>query len=113
MISQLYVKSNDNLTSLIISNDKGNIYYHKVLDSTEFAVIQRGASFIKHELDSDIVEMYLDKVKFEEITNDNYIKWCNISFVKGENPNQEIINQCLSNLSIYQRWNMMKGKENE
>lgn len=110
MIAHIYVKTNDKYVSMLVSNDKGNIYYQKVIDSTELTGIQRCVSFIKHQLDYDKTEIYPDKLG-KEILEDNYISHCNINPEIGKNPNEYAQTQCTNNLSIFLRWNFIKQKE--
>ena len=112
MIAQIYVKSlNDDITSMLVSNSKGTVYFQDTLDVPEITAIQRCASFVKHELNQDVTEIYPDKLKAEEVLKDAYINYCRINPVKGENPNEKALKQCETNLQIYNRWNMRGGRE--
>ena len=95
MIAHIYVKTNDKYVSMLVSNDKGNIYY---------------VSFVKHQLDYDKTEIYPDKLG-KEILEDDYISHCDINPEIGKNPNEYAQTQCINNLSIFLRWNFTKQKE--
>lgn len=111
MKAQIYTKTDGKDTSVVVSNDKGNIYFQNVFDSSELTVIQRGVSFVKHQLDSDVTEIYPDKVSELDIMNDEYIIHSNIGAVIGANPNEKAQNQCVMNLQIHQRWDLKFIKE--
>lgn len=106
MIAQIYVKTADDYTSVVVSNDKGNIYYQNVLEVPEITGIQRGVSFVKHQLDVDKTEIYPNKLKQDEILNDAYIRYCKINAEIGHNPNDEAKKRCIQNMQIHQRWNL-------
>ena len=110
MIAQIYVKTNVGYTSMLVSNDKGNIYFQDVLDVQEITAIQRCASFVKHELDYDSTEIYPDTLG-KEILEDSYIKYCQINATIGENPCEKSKKQCINNLSTYLRLNFGVRKE--
>lgn len=112
MIAQIYVKTlNDDITSMLVSNHRGTVYFQDTLDVPEITAIQRCASFVKHDLDSDITEIYPDKLKAEEVLKDAYINYCRINAVLGDNPNEKALKQCETNLNIYTRWNTRGGRE--
>lgn len=111
MIAQIYVKTNNDITSMVVSNDRGTIYFQDTLDVPEITAIQRCASFVKHELDQDVTEIYPDKLKAEEVLKDAYINYCRINAIKGDNPNEKALKQCETNLNVYNRWNMRGGRE--
>lgn len=110
MIAQVYVKTSGEYVSMLVSNDKGNIYYQKVIDTTEMVGIQRCVSFVKHHLDYDKTEIYPDKLG-KEVLEDEYISHCNIKPELGKNPNEYAQTQCGNNLSIFLRWNFTKSNE--
>ena len=112
MIAHIYTKTSGDYTSIVVSNDKGNVYFRDVMEVPELTGIQRGASFVKHQLDSERTEIYPDKLKKEEIEKDVYINYCKINAVVGENPNQEALQECVRNIQIYNRWNL-KGTQYE
>ena len=110
MIAQVYVKTSGEYVSMLVSNDKGNIYYQKVIDTTEMVGIQRCVSFVKHHLDYDKTEIYPDKLG-KEVLEDEYISHCDIKPELGKNPNEYAQTQCSNNLSIFLRWNFTKSNE--
>lgn len=108
MIAQIYVKNEEDYTSIVVSNDKGTIYFEDVMEVPEITGIQRGASFVKHQLDSDRTEIYPDKLKKEEIEKDVYINYCKINAVIGDKLNESAKQRCVQNMQIHQRWNISK-----
>ena len=108
MIAHIYVKNAEDYTSVVVSNDKGSIYFQDVLEVPELTAIQRGVSFVKHQLDSDRTEIYPDKLKADEVMQDVYINYCKINAEIGKNPNDEAKKRCIQNMQIYQRWNLSK-----
>lgn len=108
MIAQIYVKNEEDYTSIVVSNDKGTIYFEDVMEVPEITGIQRGASFVKHQLDSDRTEIYPDKLKTKDIDNDVYINYCKINAVIGDRPNESARQRCIQNMQIHQRWNISK-----
>ena len=112
MIAQIYVKTiNDDVTSILVSNDKGNIYFQDVIDTPELTGIQRGVSFVKHQLDTDKTEIYPDKLKGGQIMKDVYINWCKVKQCIGENPNPDMVKECQRKLQQAQRWNTRGGRD--
>jgi len=109
MIAQIYVKSTEDYTSMLVCNDKGNIYFQDVLDVPEITGIQRCVSFVKHQLDADTTEIYPDKLG-KEVLDDTYIHFCNINTVWGENPCEKAKKQCASNLAVKLRWLNTNGR---
>jgi len=109
MIAQIYVKSQDDITSILVSNDKGSVYFQDVIDTPEITGIHRAVSFVKHQLPSDRTEIYPDKLKSEEIMKDAYINYCKVNHCIGENPNEKALTQCQNNLSAHLRWNLTRG----
>ena len=110
MIAKIYVKSQDDITSILVAS-KGNVYFHDVLDVPEITGIQRCVSFVKHQLDADITEIYPDKLKPEDVLKDAYINWCNVNAVQGTNPEEKHLKLCKTNLNVYNRWNLNGGRE--
>ena len=108
MIAQIYVKNVEDYTSIVVSNDKGAIYFEDVMEVPELTGIQRGASFVKHQLDSDRTEIYPDKLKTKDIDNDVYLNYCKINIVIGDKPNESAQNRCIQNMQIHQRWDLSK-----
>lgn len=106
--AQIYVKSNDNLTSVLVS-EKDFVYYSDVIDAPEISGIQRGVSFIKHNLRVDVTEIYPDKEDINKVLKDAYINWCKINQVEGKNPNDKMLERCVSNLHKEERWNFIHG----
>lgn len=109
MIAQIYVKTANDITSMLVSNDRGTIYFQDTLDVPEITAIQRCASFVKHQLQSEQTEIYPDKLKNEDIMPDAYINYCKVNHVIGENPNEKALTQCKNNLSAHLRWNLTRG----
>lgn len=103
MIAQIYVKSNEDYTSMLVCNDKGNIYFQDVLDVPEITGIQRCVSFVKHQLDADTTEIYPDKLN-SDILDDAYIKYCKVKPEMGKNPLKKAQDECTKNLAIHLRW---------
>ena len=68
MKAQIYTQSDkdQDYTSLIVAKG-GTVYFRKVMDTPEITAIQRGISFVKHQLDVDATEIYAQNVKPEEI----------------------------------------------
>lgn len=110
MIAKIYVKSQDDITSILVAS-KGNVYFQDVLDVPEITGIQRCVSFVKHQLDADITEIYPDKLNPEDVLKDVYINWCKVNAVQGYNPEEKHLNLCKTNLQIYNRWNLNGGRE--
>lgn len=110
MIAQVYVKSLNDVTSMVVAS-RGNVYFQDVLDVPEITGIQRCVSFVKHQLDADITEIYPDKLNPDEVLKDVYINWCKVNAVQGTNPEGKHLNLCKTNLLIYNRWNLNGGRE--
>ena len=110
MIAQVYVKSDDDNTAIIVARGD-TIYFNQVLDVPEITGIQRGISFVKHELDADATEIYPDKLKIDDVLKDVYINYCQVGACKGENPNQKHIKACASALALVNRWKTMGGRQ--
>jgi hypothetical protein len=110
MIVKIYVKSQEDVTSMLVTS-RGNVYFQDVLDVPEITGIQRCVSFIKHQLDADITEIYPDKLNPDEVLKDVYINWCKVNAVQGTNPEVKHLNLCKTNLLIYNRWNLNGGRE--
>ena len=112
MIAQIYTATDGDNTSILVSNEKGNIYFSDVIETPEITGIQRGVSFVKHNIAFDKTEIYPDKLDHDEIMNDAYINFCKVKHSIGENPNKKALAQCKQILGIYKRWNI-KGGEND
>jgi hypothetical protein len=110
MIVKIYVKSQEDVTSMLVTS-RGNVYFQDVLDVPEITGIQRCVSFVKHQLDADITEIYPDKLNPDEVLKDVYINWCKVNAVQGTNPEGKHLNLCKTNLLIYNRWNLNGGRE--
>jgi hypothetical protein len=108
MIVKIYVKSQEDVTSMLVTS-RGNVYFQDVLDVPEITGIQRCVSFIKHQLDADITEIYPDKLNPDEVLKDVYINYSKINHCIGENPNEKALTQCSNNLSAHLRWNFTRG----
>lgn len=110
MKAQVYVKSDDTNTSILVA--RGNtVYFKDVLDVPEITGIQRGVSFVKHELDTDTTEIYPDKLDVNEVLKDVYINYCKVGAVAGIAPNDKMLKLCETELNIHNRWNLMKGNQ--
>lgn len=109
MKAQIYVKSVDDYTSIVVSNDKGSVYFRDVLEVPELTGIQRGVSFVKHQLDADSTEIFPDKLDADEVLKDVYINWCKVNAIKGVNRNSDAEKRCSMELSTFIRWNMNKN----
>ena len=101
MKAQIYVKSTEDNTSLVIGTDNGNAYYKKVLPYPEITAIQRGVSFVKHQLAVEATEIYPDKLNADEVVKDAYIKFCKVNAVKGECPIDKFVNLCRSQFQVH------------
>lgn len=112
MKAQIYVKSTEDYTAVVVSNNTGDIYFRDVLEVPELTGIQRGASFVKHQLDAESTEIFTDKLKPEEVLKDAYINWCRINARKGENRNEQADERCKIELQTFLRWHFEK-KGNE
>lgn len=103
MLAQIYVKSTEDYTSMLVCNDKGTIYFQDVLDVPEITGIQRCVSFVKHNIDFDKTEIYPDKLG-DEILDDTYIRYCKIKPEIGKNPLKSAKEACQRNLNQKLRW---------
>lgn len=104
MKAQIYVKSDDDNTSIVVSDGKGNPYFHQVMPIPELTGIQRGVSFVKHNLDADVTEIYPDKLG-KEVLDDAYINYCKVNPVIGNKSMEKARKLCESKLAMYHRWN--------
>lgn len=109
MIAQIYVKTANDITSILVSNDKGSVYFQDVIDTPEITGIHRAVSFIKHHLDTDKTEIYPDKLEPDYVMKDAYINYCKVNHVIGETPNEKALTLCQNNLSAHLRWNLIRG----
>ena len=114
MKAQIYTQSDKNkdYTSLIVT--KGStVYFKDVLNTPELTAVQRGVSFVKHQLDVDTTEIYSNLTQ-EEIEKDVYINWCKVNAQAGKEPDEKMQKLCetelQSELIIMSR---MKGGRNE
>ena len=110
MNAQIYVKSDETNTSIVVARGD-TLYFKRVIDVPEITGIQRGVSFVKHDLATDITEIFPDKLDVKEVLKDAYINYCDVNAVAGEKPNEKMLNLCKSELQIYNRWN--RGGRNE
>lgn len=108
MKAQIYVKSTEDYTAVVVSNHTGDIYFRDVLEVPELTGIQRGASFVKHQLDAESTEIFTDKLKAEEVLKDAYINWCKINAIKGETRNEQADERCKMELQAFLRWHSVK-----
>lgn len=106
MIAQIYTATDGENTSVLVSNEKGNVYFSDVLETPEITGIQRGVSFVKHNIVFDKTEIYPDKISSDEVMNDAYINFCKVKHSIGSEPNEKSIKQCKQILGIYKRWNI-------
>lgn len=111
MIAQVYVKSTEDITSIIVA-DNDKIYFHDVIDVPEITGIQRGVSFVKHNLNVDSTEIFTDKLNVDDVLNDAYIRYCKVNAIKGIERNEQADNRCATELQAFLRWNFVK-RENE
>jgi hypothetical protein len=110
MIAQIYTKTNGDYTSILVTNEKAEVYFRDVLEIPELTGVQRGVSFVKHQLDVEKTELYPDKLKAEEQLKDIYINWCMVNAVAGENRNLEADKRCTMELQTFLRWNTVGGR---
>lgn len=102
MVAQIYVKCNDDYTSMLVC--KGDvIYFQDVLDAPEITGIQRCVSFVKHNLKAETTEIYPETLG-AEILNDAFIQYCQVNPKLGETPNPKMQKACQSRLNVYMRW---------
>lgn len=101
---------NESYTSLIVAKC-GTVYFKDVLNTPELTAIQRGVSFVKHNLDVDATEIYSKKITAEDIEKDAYIRWCKVNAIKGVSPDDYMQKLCETELKIYNRWNLNGGRE--
>ena len=94
-IAQVYVKRDEenDFTSIVVASN-GNCYFRDVLDVPEITGIQRGVSFVKHDLDADFTEIYPDKMDINEVLQDAYIRYCKVHPIAGKSPNKEMKELC-------------------
>lgn len=112
MTAQVYVKSDEKYTSVLVSRGS-NVYYSNTFESSELSGIQRGVSFVKHNLDSDDTEIYPDKLDVHEVLKDEYISCCGKNPKEGKNPNNEMIRICNLALQQKNRWNIKQFLEKQ
>lgn len=105
MKAQIYVKSTDDYTAVVVSNDKGSIYFRDVIEVPELTGIQRGASFVKHQLDAETTEIFTDKLNADDVLKDVYINWCKINAIKGAKRNEQADQRCTMELQTFLQWN--------
>ena len=98
MKAQIYTQSDkdQDYTSLIVAKG-GTVYFKDVLNTPELTAVQRGVSFVKHQLDVNTTEIY-SNLKPEEIEKDVYINWCKVNAVVGTEPDEEMQKLCEKNL---------------
>ena len=110
MKAQIYVKTDGDNTTVVVARDS-NIYFNDTMDIPELTGIQRGVSFVRHELAADVVEVFTDKLDYSEIEKDAYIRWCKVNIVKGETPNPVAQKTCETSLGVFNRWKFRGGRE--
>ena len=108
--AQIYTQSDkdQDYTSLIVAKN-GTVYFKDVLNTPELTAVQRGVSFVKHQLDVDTTEIY-SHLKPEEIEKDVYINWCKVNAVVGTESDDKLKRICKSELQAFQRWNTRGGR---
>lgn len=106
---QVYVKSNEDITAIVVAN-QGTVYFRDVIEVPELAGIQRGVSFVKHHILADTTEIFPDKLNSDDVLNDAYIRYCKVNAVKGTEPNAKALKSCTTLLQAHLRWNT-KGLE--
>lgn len=109
MNAQIYVKSNEDFTAIVVAN-QSTVYFRDTLEVPELTGIQRGVSFVKHHLLADATEIFPDKLNADDVLKDAYIRYCNVNAVKGMNPNAKALKSCATLLQTHLRWNT-KGLE--
>lgn len=110
MIAQIYTKTlNNDISSVLICNDKGGVYFSDAMDTPEITVLQRGVSYVKNNLNADKTELYVDELDHNEVMKDAYINYCKVNHCIGENPNPDMIKQCTMKLQQELRWNFTRG----
>lgn len=104
MKAQIYTQSDkdQDYTSLIVAKG-GTVYFKDVLNTPELTAVQRGVSFVKHQLDVDTTEIY-SHLKPEEIEKDVYINWCKVGACVGKEPDKKMLKLCETELKIRERW---------
>jgi len=114
MIVQIYTKTDGMNTSILVARNN-TVYYKNVIDVSELTGIQRAVSFVRHELDADTTEIYPDKVDIKEVLKDEFVSHCGKNPVKGENPNEQMVKMCETDLQSHNRWNMkmLMERQNE
>lgn len=105
-VALVYTYSNDDVTSILVANTKGTVYFSDVIDVPEITGIQRGVSFVKHHLSFDRTEIYPLMTDHKLIQNDAYINYCKVNHSVVEEPNWEIYKKCKQNFQIHNRWNI-------
>lgn len=105
-VAQVYTSTDGTNTSILVSNDNGDVYFSDVIDVPEITGIQRGVSFVKNNLDFDKTEIYPHKLDHETIMKDAYINYCRVNHTIGTEPNEKSVRQCKQILGIYKRWNI-------
>lgn len=111
MKAQIYVKSTDDYTSVVVSNDKGSVYFRDVLEVPELTGIQRGVSFVKHQLDADSTEIFPDKLNADEVLKDTFINYCKVNAIAGTNRNETADKYCTTELQAFLRWHFTKPQK--
>lgn len=110
MKAEIYTQSDkdQDYTSLIVAKG-GTIYFKDVLNTPELTAVQRGVSFVKHQLDVDTTEIYSNLTQ-EDIEKDVYINWCKVNAVVGTEPDEKMKKLCETELQIHNRWNTRGGR---
>lgn len=109
MIAQIYSATDGKSTSVVVSNNKGDIYYHRQNTMSELMELRRAVAFVHYNLKVSQTELYPDKMDAFELVNDSYVQHCNIYPVVGDSPNEYAQKLCQQNLRTYNRWNILEG----
>lgn len=110
---QIYAKSYNDVASVLVSGDEGQVYFTGYEKSEQMA-IRRGASYVKNMLPyRELVEIFTDKLKSEEIFKDNYLRRLRLPISMGNelSENKALSQQCLNNLNVELRFNNLRIME--
>lgn len=110
---QIYAKSYNDVASVLVSGDEGQVYFTGYEKSEQMA-IRRGASYVKNMLPyRELVEIFPDKLKPEDVFNDKYLQRLRLPISMGNelSENKALSRQCLNNLNIELRFNNLKISE--
>lgn len=111
--AQIYAKSYGNVASVLVSGDEGQVYFTGYEKSEQMA-IRRGASYVKNMLPyRELVEIFPDKLKPEDVFNDRYLQRLRLPVSIGTelSRNEKLSRQCLNNLNVELRFNNLRISE--